>query len=145
MYIRKLKLKLGEILLQIAPLHLEQLKEALIFQEKQYPARALGEILIEKGYIDNDDVETALGIQQGYPYISVSNYKIEPKIFRKIPLDLMWKFVFVPLDLLRNVLTIAIASPHNKAAIIEELKNYKVRIFISSHDEIKEALKNHGG
>jgi len=143
MFIRQLKTKLGEILLQITHLNPEQLKEALITQAREYPARAIGEILVEKGYLSKEDVEAALGVQQGYPYISVNNYKIESHLLKRVPSELMWKFSFIPLDMLMNVLTIAVYSLNNKSAIIEELKNYKVRIFISSHKEITEALNTH--
>lgn len=145
MFIRKLTVKLGEILLQIAPLSLEQLKEVLIIQERKSPYRPIGEILVEKGYIKKEDVETALGIQQGYPFISVTHYKIESKILRKVPLDLMLRFTFIPLDLLGNVLTVALSCLAYKSAIFEELKNYKVRIFISTCKEIKEVLENYCG
>ena len=145
MFARKLKLKLGEILLQIAPLSSEQLKEVLVLQESLSPPRPIGEILVEKGYIKKEDVETALGIQQGYPYICVSHYKIDPKLMRKAPLDLMWKLNFIPLDLLGDVLTVAVASIAYKTTILEELKTYKVRIFISNHKEIQEILRSYSG
>lgn len=57
----------------------------------------------------------------------------------------MWKFTFIPLDLVMNELTVAMASLANKAAIIEALKNYKVRVFISTYKEITQVLTNiHG-
>jgi type IV pilus assembly protein PilB len=143
-YIRKLKVKLGEILLQISTLSAEQLKDALITQSK-FPARVIGDIMVEKGYISKEDVETAFAVQEGYPFISAANFKMQPHIFKKISSDLMWKFTFIPLDLVMNDLTIAISSLANKAAIIEALKNYKVRVFISTHKEITQVLTDiHG-
>lgn len=63
MYIRKLKVKLGEILLQISTLSTEQLKDALITQGK-FPARVIGDIMVEKGYISKEDVETAFAVRR---------------------------------------------------------------------------------
>ncbi|RKY27192.1 MAG: hypothetical protein DRP76_00800 [Candidatus Omnitrophota bacterium] len=141
---RKLKVKLGEILIQIGSLNLEQLKEVLTLQQMS-PSKLIGEILIEKGYLQKEDIDTALVIQQGYPYLNISHYKIEPKILRKFPLDLMVKFKFVPLDLVGDVLTIAVSSFSYKSVILKKLKHYKVRIFISTYKEIREVLENYYG
>lgn len=145
MYAHKLKVKLGEILVQIAKLSLGQLKEALLEQTKQSPSREIGAILIDKGFIEKDDVESALSIQQGHPYLALAYYKIEPRVFKKIPIDLMWKYSFVPLDIVGDFLTIAVFSLINKANLLAELKNYKVKIFISTHKEIKEVLGRYSG
>ncbi len=144
MAVRKLKVKLGEILIQIGSLSLEQLKEILLIQQK-FPSKLMGEILIEKGYLPKEDIDTALVIQQGYPYLSLSHYKIEPKILRKFPLELMVKLKFVPLDLIGDVLTIAVSSFSYKSVILKELKHYKVRIFISTCKEIRKALESYYG
>ena len=141
---RKLKVKLGEILIQRGSLNSEQLEEILIFQQ-EFPSKLIGEILVEKGYLQKEDIDTALAIQEGYPYLSLSRYKIEPKILRKFPLELMVKFKFVPLDLIGDILTITVSSLSHKSVILKELKHYKVRIFISACKEIRKVLENYYG
>lgn len=145
MQARKLKIKLGEILLQISSLGLEQLKEALTFQLRQLPSPLLGEVLLEKGYIQKEDLEAALAVQQGYPYLSVANYKIEPQLLRKVSLELMQKFNFLLLDIIGNTLTVAISSLVYQSEIRKELKDYKVRFFISRQTQIREVLRNYYG
>ena len=120
----------------------EQLKEALTAQAHA-PSKAIGEILIDNGLITKEDVDTALAVQQGYPFISVATYKIEPQIIRKISSDLMRKFNFLPLELVMDNLTVAMPNITHKNTILEELKNYKVKIFISTHKEITEALNKY--
>jgi type IV pilus assembly protein PilB len=142
MYIRKLKVKLGEILLEMTNLSPEQLKESLTAQART-PSKVIGEILIENGLITKEDVDTALAVQQGYPYINVSSYKIEPQILKKISSDLMRKFTFVPLDLVADNLTITMSNTAHMNSILEELKNYKVKIFISTHKEIAGVLSKY--
>ena len=145
MLARKLKIKLGEILLQISSLGLEQLKEALTFQLRNLPSPLIGEILLEKGYIQKEDLDAALAVQQGYPYLTVTNYKIEPQLLRKMPLELMQKFSFLPLDIIGNTLTVVISSLVYKSEVLKELKDYKVRFFISRQTQIREALRNYYG
>ena len=131
--------------MQISSLGLEQLKEALTFQLRNLPSPLIGEILLEKGYIQKEDLDAALAVQQGYPYLTVTNYKIEPQLLRKMPLELMQKFSFLPLDIIGNTLTVVISSLVYKSEVLKELKDYKVRFFISRQTQIREALRNYYG
>lgn len=137
------KLKLGEILLETSSLTKDQLKEALYLQAKENISKPLGEILVEKGYVSKEDVELALGIQEGYPFISVKNYNLIPDVVKKIPKELALRYFILPLDLIDNIMTVAVPS------ICEEILNkieelgFKVRIFLGRKEEIKEALKKY--
>jgi len=142
---KRRKLKLGEILSQIVSLNEEQLKEALYLQTQSNPAKPIGQILIEKGYASREDVEIALGLQEGYPYISAANYNINSDTIEKIPSDLVWEFYFIPLDIIGDILTIATSSVSGLAIDKLEELGFKVRIFLSSKKEIEEALRRYFG
>jgi len=137
------KLKLGEILLETSSLTKDQLKEALYLQAKENISKPLGEILVEKGYVSKEDVELALGIQEGYPFISVKNYNLIPDVVKKIPKELALRYFILPLDLIDNIMTVAVPSISEEIlSKIEEL-DFKVRIFLGRKEEIKEALKKY--
>lgn len=142
---KRRKIRLGEILLQISSLTDEQLREVLYFQVQSETPRPIGEILREKGYINEGDVEIALGLQKGYPYISVAQYRLDPDIIKKIPEDLARKFIVIPLDLINDTLTVAVAS--FSEIVIEKLEEsgFKVRIFLCRSKEIEEALRRYLG
>jgi len=137
------KLRLGEILLETTSLTKDQLREALYLQAKENISKPLGEILVEKGYVSKEDVELALGIQEGYPFILVKNYNLTPDIVKKIPKELALRYFILPLDLIDNIMTVAIPSVSEE--ILSKIKelNFKVRIFLGRKEEIKEALKKY--
>ncbi len=137
------KLKLGEILLEATSLTKDQLKEALYLQAKENISKPLGEILVEKGYVSKEDVELALGIQEGYPFISVKNYNLIPDVVKKVPKEVALRYFILPLDLIDNIMTVAVPSISEEILNkIEEL-GFKVRIFLGRKEEIKEALKKY--
>jgi len=142
---KKLRLTLGEILLQITSLTPEQLKDALGAQEEKKMLKLIGQVLIEKGYVVEQDVLTALAIQYGYPYIHLSNYRIDTEVTKIFPREFIQKHKIIPLEKIGNVLTMAMASSFNKLAIkeMEEKYGYKIRVFWASIDEIEEAIRKY--
>lgn len=146
---RKFKLKLGEILSQITKLSPQQIEEALDCQvvEKQSFGKPLGEILIDKGYVAKEDVETALAIQYGFPYLLVLNYTVQEDALKIVSKKIALKYNLIPLEKMADVLVIAIASPFNQKAMdeIQQQSGYKTRFFLSSDREIKEAIRKYYG
>jgi hypothetical protein len=142
---KKSRLTLGEILLQITSLTPEQLKDALGTQEEKRMIKLIGQVLIEKGYVGEQDVLMALAIQYGYPYIHLSNYRIDKEIAKIFPREFVHKHKVIPLEKIGNALTVAMASSFDKLAIkeMEEKYGYKIRIFLASIEEIEEAIKKH--
>lgn len=139
---KKLRLKIGEILLKTTPLTPEQLQEAIATKGKKGFPKLLGEILIAKGYVNLQDVETAMAIQYGYPYISLANYHIDPEVCKVISREFALNHKIVPLERRENILTIAMASVFDKILIrqIEEKCGCRVRVFLATPKEIEEAI-----
>jgi len=142
---KKLRLKVGEILLKISSLTPEQLEDALVtWKEKEF-AKLLGEILVAKGYVSQQDVEKALAIQYGYPYIQLSNFHLDPEVCKIIPRQLAMAHKIIPMEKMGNILTVAMISVFDKVIIkhIEEIYGYKVRIFLANAQDIEEALRRY--
>ena len=142
---KKSRLTLGEILMQITSLTPEQLKDALGTQQEKSMLKLIGQVLIEKGYVTEQDVVTALAIQYGYPYIHLANYHIAPEVARIITREFAEKYKLVPLEKIGNTVTIAMASTFDKLAVkdMEEKYGYKVRIFLASLEDIEEAIRRY--
>lgn len=98
-----------------------------------------------KGYVQAQDVETALAVQYGYPYISLANYHIQLEVCRIITREFALDHKIIPLERAGNVLTVAMASVFDKSTIkeIEEKYSYKVRIFLVTLKEIEEAIRRY--
>jgi len=142
---KKSRLNLGEILLQITSLTAEQLKDALGAQQEKKMMKLIGEVLIDRGYVTEQDVVTALAIQYGFPYIHLNNYHIDTEVAKTITREFAEKHKLIPLERAGNILTVAMASSFDKAAIreIEEKYGYKVRIFLAGLEEIEEVIRRY--
>jgi len=134
--------KLGEILLQSGVLSKEQLKMALDLQRRE--GGLLGEILIKLGYVNERDIVQALTVQCGFPYLPLEHYELNKEMKSLLPENVARQYCIVPLDVIGNILTIAMSNPLNEKAVedIEMITKKKVQIFIGTVTAVHEALDN---
>src|SRR5215471_9029122 len=76
-------------------------------------------------------------------FIDLRNYRLDPDLFRSVPVDLMFRYNFVPLEQQEGVLWIAIADP-SKLMLIDEIslllrRRVKTRVALLS--QINDILK----
>src|SRR4051812_5970679 len=62
----------------------------------------VGEILVKLGYLEERDIVVALVLQCGLPYIAVNKYTIDPAIVRLIPKDVAQRERVIALDKIGN-------------------------------------------
>lgn len=143
--IRRLKAKVGELLLQRGLITSEQLQQALSLQRHREKDKPLGQILIELGYIDRDELYTALAIQSGYPYINIEHCIIRPEVLLLIPETVVKKYQVFPIDKIQNVITVAMVNPLDETAInqIQKLTNTKVKVFLTTPIELREMISRY--
>ena len=77
----------------------------------------IGEVLVELGFAKEEDITQALTAQYGFPYLPLSNYEINPEVVNIIPSRVARQYLFVPLDKVGNNLTVAMSNPLNDHAI----------------------------
>lgn len=77
----------------------------------------LGETLLELGYIREDDLWEALALQKKVPFIKLSRQEIKPEIVRIVPERLARRFNCLPIEVNGDVLTVAMADPTDVVAI----------------------------
>lgn len=77
----------------------------------------IGEILVELGYAKEEDIAQALTAQYGFPYLPLSNYEINPEVANIIPGRVARQYMVVPIDKIGNNLTLAMSNPLNIQAI----------------------------
>ena len=132
--------KLGEILIKNSLITEEQLQRALDFQRGE--GGLLGEILVKLGYVNEHDIVQALTVQYGFPYIPLENYELKKEIAKILPENVARQYGIVPVDVMGNILTIAMSNPLNERAIedVEMITKKKVQVFISTVTAIYGAL-----
>ena len=77
----------------------------------------IGEILVELGFIREEDIAQALTAQCGFPYLPLSNYEINSEVLEIIPARVARQYVLIPIDKIGNNLSVAISNPLNVQAI----------------------------
>jgi type IV pilus assembly protein PilB len=91
------------------------------------------------------ETEQAISIAQRYccEFVDLKTAKIDHELFRTIPVDLMFRYHFVPLQLANGTLDIALADPR-QIVMIDELQvllSRKLRIKVATHSQISDLLK----
>jgi len=82
----------------------------------------VGEVIVELGFAKEEDIAYCLSLQFGYPYLSLENYEISQDIIKIIPKNVATHYCLVPIDRIGNTLTVAMANPLNIQAI-EDLED----------------------
>jgi len=132
--------KLGEILMHYKIITPEQLEEALKIQKNT--EKRIGEILIDKGIVIQDEINWVLGKQLNLPYVQINVDNINIQLSKNISEYTLRKFKVVPIMELNDELAIAMADPTDQKAIemIKELTKRKLRIVLASFKNIDETL-----
>jgi len=76
-----------------------------------------GEVLVQLKFATEEDIARALTCQYGFPYLPLSNYEIDQDVFNSVPEDICRRFCLIPIDKIGNSLTLAMADPLNVNAI----------------------------
>ncbi|MDD4890088.1 MAG: ATPase, T2SS/T4P/T4SS family [Phycisphaerae bacterium] len=125
----------------------EQVEEALAIQrQKRGP---LGQILIDLGYITDQDLVLALAAQAGMDILEAERIEVADEIIEKIPAQMATTYKVVPVeyDKASNTLTVAIASPDNFRATddLKTLMGYNVKAVVAKPEVIDRALAAYYG
>jgi type IV pilus assembly protein PilB len=137
--------QIGELLIKENVITSEQLETALSQQRKQ--GGRLGSILINLGFVHDDDITSVLSRQYGVPSINLAYFEIDPAVIKLIPVETAQKYMIVPLSRVGSTLTIATADPTNVFAMddIKFMTGFNVEPVVASEASILEALEKYYG
>ena len=109
--------------------------------------QAIATILLERGTLTDEVIGQVLADQYGLPWNNLKDFRIPSPLMEAIPVELMHRYEFVPMEQEGPVLTIAIAKPQD-LRMIDELEHqlgFELRLVVSPHSAILEALGNSEG
>jgi len=133
---------LGRILIKMGKLNRTQVNEALEFQKKN--PSPIGQILIEMGYISDEDVQLALAAQVGMEMIDLGKSDIPQEIASLLPSQVANTYRVIPLDYepSSKLLTVALDSPDNFRATddLQTLMDYQIKPTLITTDDMDAAL-----
>ncbi|MDP8219473.1 MAG: type II secretion system ATPase GspE [Candidatus Theseobacter exili] len=131
---------LGELLIEQGLLTKEQLSEAR--EEQTRTGRLLGHILVDFGFVEENDILLTLGKQLGMEVVDLSTVDIPQEILKKVSSSTAKLYGVIPIRIKGNVLTVAMADPLNPN-ILDDLRftlSCDVRGAISNPEEMEAAI-----
>lgn len=130
------KKRLGELLIEDGVLTWENLEEALAHQKTQ--GGLIGQILIQLGYMSEEDLVSALCRQLRMPYVPLSQYAVNMEAVHLLDGEFCRKAVLAVIDTDETRVFIAVSDPLN-TSVIEEIRSrlkLKPQVFVSTPSEI---------
>ena len=107
--------ELAEILLEMGVVHAEQLDEARELQEIR--PKSLPEILIDLGYVDEDDLLAAQSELYGIPFEKSIVKELDAGLTTKVPLNFIREYQMVPFRKNGEAFHVAVTDPANLLAL----------------------------
>ena len=101
---------IGQLLLESGRITDSQLQRALEFQKKA-PDKRLGEILIELGYVTEQDTLKAMAQRVNVPFLDVLGYPINKEAAMSVPKIFAQKYVVLPVDYQNDSLLVVSNDP----------------------------------
>jgi type IV pilus assembly protein PilB len=136
--------RLGDILTAMGVVTQEQITAVLSKTDGR--ERRTGELLLAEGLVTEEALARALAEQRGLRYVDLSDFRITAGFFETIPVDLMQRYQFVPLEDAGEVLIVAMTDPNNLPSIdeLEMILNRQIEISVSTPSAIQGVLKRSG-
>jgi type IV pilus assembly protein PilB len=136
---------LGELLLREKVLTPDQLKSALEVQkERNVPLQTA---IVSLGLVSEEEMAQALSRQLGYPYIDLDQFEVYPDVVNLIPVDIVKKYMIMPIHRIRSFLTLAMVDPTD-LEVIEDIRfrtSLSIQPVIASESGIMNAINKYYG
>src|ERR1700727_577834 len=96
-----------------------------------------------------DEVERAQLIARRYhaEFIDLKNFKISHELFKSVPVDMMFRYNFVPLEQMEGKLAIAVSDP-SKLMVLDEISGLLGQRLVTrgaTLSQLRERLKRREG
>lgn len=111
--------RLGDLLVASKAITEEQLKAALEKQKEDGGNKRLGAVLIDNGFITENQLIETLKLQLGIDFIDLNNTSIPPEMVSVIPKNIAKKNMVIPIKVVDNELYLAMVDPLNFITIEE--------------------------
>src|SRR4051794_32993689 len=95
----------------------------ILEEQKQSPGEVIGRVAVRMGLIGEAQLGEALAEQWGMQVVNIKETTIPPKVLDLVPETMADIYKIMPVSLKNNVLTVAMADPQNVAAL-DDLRNF---------------------
>jgi type IV pilus assembly protein PilB len=134
---------LGRILKDMDKVSESQIQEALAVQNDR--GGAIGDILVDLGYIEQEDLTLALAHQSGMEVVELETMDIPPNVINRVSPAVARAYNIVPVEYENGVLTVALAEPTHLKTLddLRFLLNCELRGAVSNEKDVSNALEDY--
>ena len=135
-----MSLRLGQLLLKAEIITDEQLKQAQ--GEQKLKGATLSSVLIEMGFLAEDDLLDFLHKRYGLPSINLSDIELESKLVGLVGEEFMQKHQVIPVRRSGSTLYLAMVDPFD-VSVIDDITfrtGYHVEALVASETDIKATI-----
>ena len=76
----------------------------------------IGQIFVMLGYVKEEEIAQVLTVQYGFPYLPLESYEISADMIKLIPENVAKQYNLIAIDKIGNLLTISMSNPLNMQA-----------------------------
>jgi type IV pilus assembly protein PilB len=137
---------LGQILQDKKLITQEQLEEALNVQKNTSGAK-IGRVLVDLGYVSQQDIDRAYAEQLGYPYLELDKTSVDEEVSKTLPQSVARRYKAIPIRRNGNRLVVALADPTNVFALddIRLITGFEVEPMLASEGDLDTLIRNSDG
>jgi len=95
----------------------------ILEEQKQSPGQPIGQVAVRMGLVNQRQVTEALASQWGMPVINLEETNIPPQVLEIVPQPMAEMYRIMPVSIKNNVLTVAMADPQN-VGVLDDLRNF---------------------
>ena len=104
-------IRIGALLVELGHINTSDLQTALSIQAEEKSKRKLGEILIERQFVQERVLVEALSLQLAIPFAQPQWDTIDHKLFQRLPLKWYERHQLLPIQISGGAVTVAFADP----------------------------------
>ncbi|TWU28284.1 GspE/PulE family protein [Bythopirellula polymerisocia] len=97
--------------------------ETLVEEQEQRPGQLLGQVAMDMGLVNDDQLVQALGEQMSLRTVALGDLTINPETLEKVTEPMAQMYRIIPIEFDDNTLTIAMCDPQN-LSVQDELRTF---------------------
>jgi type IV pilus assembly protein PilB len=135
--------RLGQLLMRAGIITEKQLNDALeVYRATGSP---IGRVLVDLGYASQGAILSVMARQIGIEYIDFAERRPEPAAVALVSRDLADRYTLMPIELVDDVLVVAMADPQNVLALddLRIITGHDIKPAISTKDDIIAAINEY--
>ena len=96
---------------------INQAQLAKALQFQKEQGGLIGQILVSLGFAKEEEIAQSLTVQYGFPYLPLECYDINDEAIKLIPKNVAIQYNLVAIDKMGDLLTVAMSNPLNYQAV----------------------------